>query len=258
MKSGITTWSYTWTPEDLDNHFDITYTAIFSRKRPNVIAVSASITPAKDVKGTVTDLLDGRSAVRSFAADSGLDNETSIFSAVHPDGLPNITAIVVSTAHFSNAYTDISSRAPASGPYVSANDSTIGQSFDISLKAHETALFYKYVGVASTDKFSTPRGTAWEEATSAYDAGWEELVAEHEEAWGEIMTEDAVENFTDPNTGVLPEDPVVQALQVASVANVFYLLQNMQPDGSDLNDNSIAVGGLASDSYAGKQFVGSS
>lgn len=48
--------------------------------------------------------------------------------------------------------------------------------------------------------------------------------------------------------------PEIEILQIATVANSFYLLQSLQPDGSGLNDNSISVGGLASESYAGMIF----
>lgn len=51
------------------------------------------------------------------------------------------------------------------------------------------------------------------------------------------MTEATADGFWDRVTSSL-------LLQIALVANKFHLLQNLQPDGSNLNDNSIAVGGL--------------
>ncbi|KAH8820869.1 glycoside hydrolase family 65 protein [Xylogone sp. PMI_703] len=255
FKTGVAEWSYTWSPSDTDATFDVTYTAIFSRERPNVIAVEATITASKDISGTATDLLDGRSALRTFLNSKGLDeNATSIFSAVHPNGLADITGYVVSTADFSNPYTNLSSRAEASGSSISVNESTIGQSFSINLKAGEPATFHKYVGVASTDKFSDPESTARQASARAAKDGWDALLKEHIAAWAEMMPESSVDDFTDPVTGELPDDPTIQILQITAVANTFYLLQNLQPDGSGLNDNSIAVGGLASDSYAGLVF----
>lgn len=88
----------------------------------------------------------------------------------------------------------------------------------------------------------------------AMKAGFSALLSEHASAWGKIMTESAIDSFGDPATGVLPNDAAIQALQIASVANAFYILQNLQPDGSGLNDNSISVGGLASESYGGMIF----
>ncbi|KAM3075170.1 alpha,alpha-trehalase ath1 [Clarireedia jacksonii] len=255
FKTGVAEWAYTWSP-DQDTAFNVTYTVFFSRQRPNVIAVKATIVPSGDVEGQITDLLDGQSALRSTLSSKGLDeNATTIYSSVHPDNLPNITAYIVSGVNFSNSYTDLSSRSNASGEYISpTNLTTIGQSFNISLKAGETATFYKYVGVASTDEFKDAENVARDAQSSAQQLGWDDLLAEHVAAWAEILTPDSVDDFTDPNTGELPDDPNVQALHITSVANTYYLLQNLQPDGSGLNDNSISVGGLYSDSYAGLVF----
>lgn len=220
------------------------------------MAVKATIVSSADVEGQVTDLLDGRSAVRSTLSSKGLDgNGTTIYSAVTPNNLPDIMGFVVSGVNFSNKYTDISSRINSSEVYLnSANDTTIGQSFNISLKAGETAVFYKYVGIASTDKFSDAESVARAAQKSAQETGWDSLSTEHTATWAKILTPDSVDDFTDPITGELPEDPNVKALHIASVANTYYLLQNLQPDGSGLNDNSISVGGLYSDSYAGLVF----
>jgi trehalose/maltose hydrolase-like predicted phosphorylase len=255
FKTGVSEWSYTWSPGECEASFEVSYSAIFSRERPNVIAVTASITPSRDISGTVTDLLDGRSAFRSYLNEKGLDNDANtIYSSVHPSGLANITAYVVSGADFSNWYTEPWSRRAAKGSYVSTNQSTIGQTYNINLRRGETATFYKYVGVASSDKFADPESVARKAQASAQSDGWKALLAEHTAAWAEIMTEDIVDDFTDPVTGQLPTDPNVLTLHIASVANVYNLMQNLQPDGSGLNDNSIAVGGLASDSYAGLIF----
>jgi len=256
FKSGVGEWRYTWTPSNGSTSYNVTYSTIFSRARPNVIAVTASITPSEDVNGTVTDLLDGQSALRTYLDKKGLDSRDSIiYSSVHPWGRDNVTAYIQSGINFTNKYTDLASRVEASGPYISTDESTIGQSFNISLKKGETATFYKYVGVASNDKFPRAEATASEAQISALEDGWDAILAEHVAAWGEILTETSVDNFTDPATGKLPEgDQTIESLQIASVANAFYLLQNLQPDGSGLNDWSIAVGGLHSDSYAGLIF----
>ncbi|KAL3424541.1 acid trehalase [Phlyctema vagabunda] len=255
FKTGVGEWSYTWAPENTGASFNVTYTALFSRARPNVIAVKADIVPSASIDGTVTDLLDGQSAYRAYVESKGLDdNGTTIYSSLHPLGLANITGVVVSGVDFSNAYTNLSSRASAEGAFLFDNETTIGQTFDISLVAGETATFFKYVGVASTDKFPDPFSTARSQQAEAQSAGWDTLLAEHVEAWGEILTDDSVDDFRDPETGELPEDPTIEILQISSVANPYYLLQSMQPDGSGLNDDGIAVGGLVSDSYAGQTF----
>ena len=255
FKTGVGEWSYKWSPAHSHASFDISYTTIFSRERPNVIAVTASITPSADISGTVTDLLDGQSAVRSYLNEKGLDKQgNTIYTSVHPNGLANITGYVVSGVDVSNKYIDSGSRKTAQGPFVSTQESTIGQTFDINLKKGETATFYKYVGVASSDKFQDPESVARKAQSLAQSDGWNALLTEHTTAWSGIMTDDVVDDFTDPATGEPPSNPDVLAVHIASVANVFYLLQNLQPDGSGLNDNSISVGGLYSDSYAGLIF----
>lgn len=248
-------WAYTWTPANVGTSFNVSYAAIFSRARPNVIAVQASITPSANINGTVTDLLDGQSAYRSYLAGKGLDqNGSTIYTSIHPNGLANITGVIVSGANFTNAYTNASSRATATGEFLSSNETTIGQTYSISLKANETAEFYKYVGVASSDKFPNPLSTARSEQSRAQDAGWDALLREHTAAWAELLPEDSVDDFRDPTTGELPDDLNIEMLQIASVANPYYLIQAMMPDGSGLNDDGISVGGLASDSYAGQVF----
>lgn len=262
FKTGVTEWTYTWSPENVDAIFNISYTALFSRVRPNVIAVKAVITPSKDVSGTITDLLDGRSATRSYLESKGLvKNLTSIHSAVHPNDLANVTGYVFSTTNVSNSFTDLTSRKQASGSFVSSNDSTIGQTWNISLLASKPATFYKYVGVASTDAFPAAKFVSELASLDAFSAGFDTLLDEHVEAWSKLMTATQIDDFTDPITGELPDSEEIQILQTASVANAFYILQNLNPapvtknaSNPILNDNSIAVGGLASDSYAGLVF----
>ncbi|KUJ11837.1 glycoside hydrolase family 65 protein [Mollisia scopiformis] len=255
FQTGVGEWSYTWSPESSSAAFNVSYSALFSRARPNVIAVKASITPSASISGTVTDLLDGSSAARSYLDTKGIDtNGSTIYSSVHPNGLANITGYVVSGANFSNAYTNSSSRAEATGPFVGDNSTTIGQTYNISLKAGETATFFKFVGVASNDKFADVEEVARQAQSTAQEDGWDALLSEHVAAWAEIMTSDKVDNFTDPATGRLPDSQDIEILQIASVANTYYLLQSIQPDGSGLNDNSVSVGGLVSDSYAGLVF----
>lgn len=160
----------------------------------------------------------------------------------------------MSGSDFPSSFTNLTSRSLARGSFVSRNESTIGQTYNISLEAGQSAIFYKYVGVASTDKFPDAEDAARRAQAQAQSDGWETLYDEHVAAWNELMTDDAVDDFTDPETGSLPDDPNIQAIQIAAIANTFYLLQNLQSEDSGLNDNSISVGGLVSDSYAGMVF----
>lgn len=171
---------------------------------------------------------------------------------MHPSGLPDKIAFLASGLDVSGL--DHTSRVEASGPYVNTNASTIGQTYNITLKKGETTTYYKYIGVASNDKFPDAEKTARDAQTVAQHDGWDTLIKEHEDAWAKILTEDSIDDFTDPISGELPEDPNIRDLQIASISSPFYLLQNLQPDGSGLDDNSIVVGGLASESYGGLVF----
>ncbi|CAG8951114.1 hypothetical protein HYFRA_00006512 [Hymenoscyphus fraxineus] len=254
FKTGVGEWSFTWSPDNSTSSFNVTYQTIFSRERANVAAVKATITSTSDINGTITDLLDGRSAVRTDFNEKGLSDNGVIYTSVHPTGLPNITAYIVSGLNVSNPWTDTASRAPASGPNIPLDNSTIGQSYAITLKAGQTVEFFKYVGVASTDKFTDAKTTAQTEQARAQSSGWDALLQKHITSWSKIISTDSVDDFTDPTTGALPTDPDILALHIQSKANSYYLLQSLQPDGSGLNDNSISVGGLPSDSYGGLIF----
>jgi trehalose/maltose hydrolase-like predicted phosphorylase len=254
FRRGVGTWNYTWSPEGCSASFNVTFEAIFSRARANVAAVKATITSTSDINGTVTDLIDGNGAVRAYLNAKGIDGNGTIFTSVHPTGLDNVTAYVVSGLDASKGFADASSAKAASGPGIPTNDSTIAQSYDISLKAGEIATFYKYIGVASNDKFSDAQGAARSAQSEAQAAGWDALIEEQMALWAQIMPPESVDDFSDPITGELPADINVKILHIASIANTYYLLQNLQPDGSGLNDNSVAVGGLVSDSYAGLVF----
>ena len=252
FRTGVGSWAYTWTPKGLNTSFDVSYSTFFSRARPNVIAVSASVIASEDIEGTVTDLLDGGSAQRTWFNSKGLDVGSTMYSSVHPSGLPNVTAFVVSG--LDTTALDTASRVQACGSYVNSNESTIGQTYNVTLKKGAAATFYKYVGAASNDKFSDPEQTARDAQTAAQKAGWPALLSEHEVAWAKILNEGSIDDFTDPITGELPDDPNIRDLQIASISSPFYLLQNLQPEGSGLNDDSIVVGGLTSESYGGLVF----
>ena len=254
-KHGLATWTYTWAPDNFEGlQFDISYTAFVSRSRPNVAAVRADITPSADASGTVTDLLDGRSAVRTtFAAKSFDAGALSISSAVHPLGLANITAQIVSQVNFSNADVDLSSRRAGNQSWIpSANQSTISQTFNLQLHAGQTTSVYKFVGGASSDAFADPAAVARNASQSAEAAGWDALLAEHRAAWESLMSPSTVDDYSRPD-GWLPDDANIRDMQISSVMSPYYLLQNtLRADaGPGLGQNSISVSGLTDDSYAG-------
>ncbi|PBP21726.1 glycosyl hydrolase family 65 protein [Diplocarpon rosae] len=250
--TGIPEWAYTWSPRSCGVDFSTYHSLIISRRRPNVIAVKTSITPSEDISGTITDLLDGRSAQRAHLNLKGLDAySNTIFTSVHPDNLPGTTGWLVSGTNFTNGYTNLSSRVIAA-EHFGSDESTIGQTYMLDLKKGETATFYKYVGIASTDKFKNAEATARECQELAEQDGWDALAAEHSEDWGKMMA-GSFDDFRDPVTGLFPNE-MAEIFQMSSVTNAFFLSQNLQPEGSGLNDESISVSGLTSDSYGGQRF----
>ena len=257
-KHGVATWSYIWAPDNSSGvELDITFTAFVSRARPNLAAIRADITASRDVSGTVTDLLDGRSAVRSdFHQSAFYADSPTISTSVSPFGLPNITAFIYSKMQFDGNEVVNSSRRLANQswvPYV--NRSTIAQAFDINLRAGQTTSLYKFVGGASSDAFPNPAAVARNASDCGTTERWNALLDEHQAAWESILPRSAVDDYSNPD-GQLPDDPNIKDIQISSVMSPYYLLQNtLRADPRpNLGDNSISVGGLTSESYAGLIF----
>lgn len=248
FKTGLAKWSYTWTPQCVT--YNVSFSAFVSRQRPNVLAVEARIMSDLGSRTcSVTDLLDGRGAFRTTFAGNGLVNDSmgnTIWTAVHPENLYNVTAYIYSTF--------ISEETNRELVNDSTQESTIGQRFGLNMVPKQQKVFHKFVGIASTNKFNNAQSVAMQASEQASNNGWTALLTEHTQAWGSIMNEDSIDNFTHPTTGVLQDDEYSEILQISSLANAFYLLQNLQPAGTELNDNSIAVGGLTSDAYGGMVF----
>ncbi|KAH0024156.1 glycoside hydrolase family 65 protein, partial [Aureobasidium melanogenum] len=253
LKNGLQTWSYIWTPSP-NTSLSVSYEMFMDRSQPNVAAVRLSINSSSSINATITDLIDGRGAVRSDPHSTGmLDNSSTIYSAVSPHWLGNITAWIYSTVEGPGL--DVASRTNASSSfYLPTNDSTIGQSWNVAFSAGSSVTISKYVGIASSDGFTDPQSVAQDASLQASKTGFDELFKGSSQAWAEILTDDMVDDYTLPN-GSLPQDQNVVDMQIISKANAHYLLQNLLPeDGSDLNHWSISVGGLGSDSYAGLIF----
>ena len=144
-----------------------------------------------------------------------------MYISVHPDGQPDVTSWMVSTANVSNGYTDESSRRAVTVPD-DGDNMTMGQAWDVHLTDGETAIFQKFVGIASTDKFPDAEKTAREESTKAFKDGWLSVISEHEQAWERIMASSRITSYRDPATGRLPvNETLIEKLQIAAVADFF-------------------------------------
>lgn len=211
--------------------------------------LKAEVTPSEDGEVIVTDILDGAGAQRTDHGDKSFETRDDIiWTSVKPLGIDNVTAYEFSTLDFGVHQDSIveGSRVNAkSRGYVSRNASTISQEYKIDAAAGKTFTLTKYVGIASTDAF--PDGTMTVARKAALDAkrvGWDQLVAEHEAAWDELWEDGDIVVYGD------------EELQISVRATLFHLLSNIRggSEGRGLGDNSVSVGGLTSDSYAGLVF----
>jgi trehalose/maltose hydrolase-like predicted phosphorylase len=254
LQDGLTQWNYVWSPKNTNISFEIEYIVFISRRKPNVGATQLRVTPrGGNYNASVIDLLDGRSAQRSQLVKKEVHPVIPQISVgIHPDGLPNVTAYIVSTANVSNGYTHEFSRRMVS----SENKLTIGQEWDVGLVDGETAVFQKFLGVASSDKFKSPAMTAKNCSSIAARSGWEADLSANTKAWNALMQRNLIADYRDPTTGKIPSSPLfIEKLQAAAVVDRFISLINLLPeDGTGLNDVGVSPTGLASDSYGGMIF----
>lgn len=259
MKSGVLNWAYTWSPSG-STTFNISYQMFAHKLEVNKAFVQLNVTAKEDVNVTIASVLNGDCALRTIPDDKGLQNGL-LYSSVHPDGLQNITGVVYTLLTVSGAETN-GSQQELSRPYVGGNESSIAAGTDLSLRAGQTVTVTKYVGIASSDGYEDPRGVARNAVMSANSTGYTNSLASHAAEWASILTEESVDDFSDPTNGTLPDDPYAVESAILAVANPYYLLQNTLSENAvnaagsntSINKYSIPVGGLGSDSYAGQIF----
>ncbi|KAL2005063.1 hypothetical protein VTN00DRAFT_2913 [Thermoascus crustaceus] len=259
-KAGLLSWSYTWTPKNDKGSFKITYRLFAHKLHVNQAVVRMEITPTTHTDAKVVNVLDGYSAVRTDFQGSGQE-DGAIFSAVSPWGIGDVTAYIYAIMSGSDG-ADMSSLAIVNDkPYIHSNESSIAQSVDVSFTPGRTVTITKFVGAASSDAFPKPQKTAKEAAMTALRSGYETLLRSHVSEWASVMPDWSVDDFTSPEDGTLPSDNYVVESAITAVTNPYYLLQNTvgknairEASNAPLNENSMSVGGLTSDSYAGLIF----
>lgn len=260
FKAGLLTWSYTWTPDGDKGSFKVNYRLFTNKLYVNQAVVDLEVVASKDVNGTVVNVIDGTAAVRSDFVESDQD-DGAIFSSVRPNGINNVTAYVYANVT-GNAGVDLSTlQVVTDASYLSNNDSSIAQSVDVKFTAGQSVRVTKFVGAASTDAFADPKKVAKEACSTAMKNGWAKSLRAHVTEWASVMPDDSVDHYTLPGNGSLPADSIIIDTAIIAVANTYYLLQNTvgknaikQANSTALNRDSISVGGLTSDSYAGQVF----
>ncbi|KAL1956658.1 hypothetical protein VTO42DRAFT_6908 [Malbranchea cinnamomea] len=260
MKGGILNWEYTWTPEGRSNSFNITYQLFAHKLHVNQAIVHMTITPSGDGEGVVANVLDGYSAVRTEFSGSGQDGE-AIYTSVRPVGIQNVTAYIYAQMVGSDGVDLNSTEIVMDKPYLMTNESSIAQTVKVNFEAGKTVSITKFVGAATTDGFGDPQTVAREACVRALQAGYEESLRSHIEEWAIVFPERSVDDFTNPETGWLPLDWHIIEAQITAIANPYYLLQTTVSENAwnavnraPINAASMAVGGLASDSYGGLVF----
>jgi len=256
LKDGINTWRLTWTPKDLNISLNIETTTLVHRTQEHRAATQMQVTAhGGDVNCTVIDIFDGRSAVRSKLQRKGLfDNTPSMHISLHPEGQPNVTAYLTSTANVSNGYTGESSRRLVED-LSNSNNMTIGQAWDVHLMEGKPAIFVKFVGIASTDEFPAAENISQEESLGAYRDGFDAILEPHIKEWNKIMARNHFTNYRDPVNGRLPEnDTVITAFQANAAVDHFTMMQTLRTPGKGQADTGVAVGGLYSDTYGGMTY----
>ena len=258
IENGVVSTSLTWTPSTNTSHakssgsgITLCYTIFAHRTRPNLGVVRLDVSGLSDTsKVTVTDVLDGAGAWRTNAVGSGLlPNATNtIYSAVQPNGISNVTAYEISQLSFVSPSSGKATNSTGCFSGVSQNASTASLCYTV--KPSKSAFsVVKYVGIASSDAFKGfEMKTALKATTDALSDGYDSLLTEHTAAWDALWTESDI---------IIPGDSnEMQELQLVTRASLFHLLSNVR-EGSEptgLGDNSIAPAGLTSDSYAGQIF----
>lgn len=253
LRNGIVDTYVRWQPTE-DVGFNIHISVLAHRKRKNLGMIKIQITPDNDAEVLLVDVLDGAGAQRtSFKEKKFLESENGIWTSVNPTGIDNVSAYVYSTVDFPSIETydeynavEKSRKDAKDRQFVSTNSSTISQEFSTTLKGNKTFVIQKYVGIASSDAFKYPFDEAKKAAEQAKKVSWGSLVEEHIDAWEELWDQGEV----------MVHDEKYANLQTSFRASLFHLLSNVRSaeEGTGVGDNSISVGGLASDSYAGLVF----
>ncbi|KAG8988480.1 alpha,alpha-trehalase ath1 [Tulasnella sp. JGI-2019a] len=253
IQNGIVSTSFKWSPAT-NVSMTLNYTVIAHRVVPNLGVVRLDVTGLKaGVNVTITSVLDGAGSWRTTTPNAGVgivpNTPDTVYSAVQPDGIANVTAYEVSRVVFATGKGTALPRGTG-GCFtgLSSNASTISQCYSGSPSSTGTLSVVKYVGIASSDAYAGKElSTALGAVTHAVSAGYNSVLKEHTDAW-DALWEDA--DVIISGTGIFEE------LQYAARASLFHLLSNVRQgsEGHGLGDNSIAPAGLTSDSYAGQIF----
>ncbi|KAL8868246.1 MAG: hypothetical protein Q9198_008251, partial [Flavoplaca austrocitrina] len=238
----------------------MTYLMFAHKLYINQAFVQLQIIPSADCNISIADVIDGTSAVRTDFAGSGSD-VSQIYTSVHPSGVNNVTAYIYTAVGATDELDPSTWSQVTEKAYLGSNDSSIARAASASLQAGRTTTVTKYVGIASSDGFSDPQQVAKNASLTALSTGFDISLTTHLWEWANIFPDDSVDNYTYPENNTLPLDPFIVESAITAVLNPYYILQNTigqnaldAANNAPIDTNSISVGGLTSDSYAGMVF----
>jgi trehalose/maltose hydrolase-like predicted phosphorylase len=228
----------------------------------------------------ILDTLDNQSALRTTTAKTGVNRASSqIVSAVSPDGVDHVMAYVLSStvgdellrlededeysSDFVSAFNDLTKSVSSNSSNTESKSVSSTQRYRFQ-SGSQSATVYKYAGIASSEHYGSDTETVVSEVvSSAMNRGYHILREEHSADVGRLMSADFVADFRDPVTGSLPTgDDIVKALQITAISSAYYLYTSLMPWSPTRDENpstciacnSLAVGGLVSQTYGGKIF----
>lgn len=265
IEDGIVVTSLLWTPPVFKHSINLTYTMFAHRTLPNLGVVRLDVVGVpSNTSVSITDVLDGAGSWRTtFVASGNQTNSTNstntIYTAVKPDGINNVTAFETSHLDIFGTLSSNITLSPSCYSNLSTNASTISQCYTFlsPSNASQTIAAIKYVGIASSDAFnSTELSTALSTSLNASSIGYDALLASHSLAWKSIWNDSDIIFDTETDKDNLE----LQELQLVTRASLFHLLSNVR-EGSEatgLGDNSIAPAGLTSgESFSTLSFLSS-
>ncbi|GAA6008844.1 hypothetical protein JCM11491_003805 [Sporobolomyces phaffii] len=249
IQDGVVKTSFDWMLQGTNKTIRLKYTMFAHRVLANLGVVRLDVSGVSNSSVVaVTDVLDGAGAWRTDFVASGAARNATIYTAVRPNGISNVTAYETSVLDFLDSPVSTSiDNGTSCYSSLSTNASTISQCYRLSrIPSSGSFSAVKYVGIASSDAFNgTEMSTSLETARSANSTGFSSLLASHRQAWNDIWRSDIV----------IPQEGL-EEVQLAARASLFHLISNVRAgnESTGLGDNSIAPAGLTSDSYAGQVF----
>ncbi|KAI6351054.1 hypothetical protein MCOR25_010187 [Pyricularia grisea] len=279
FKTGILTWSYIWSPPECQDgrSIKISYESLASLAERRLAAVKLVISSEHGLDDVhVVDLLDNQSALRTTTIKKGANlAKSQIFCAVSPNKLDDIMAYVLSSTvgdnlipveaneeYSSDLFSSFDNLA-AGSTNSTTNSESISPAQRYRLKSGlQSTTVYKFAAIASSEHYRTEtEAVVSEVVSSAVKQGYESARKQHTAEVRKLMSSDFVADFRDPKTASLPDDNTVKTLQIAAISSAYYLYTSLMPwTPNDDNPstciacNSLAVGGLVSQTYGGKIF----